>query len=43
MWTSWYDKQQVGVFQCDVINILDYLALIFGDVEGQPFPPLIIM
>ena len=29
MWASWCDKQQVDVFQCDVIKILDYLAFLF--------------
>ena len=29
MWPGWCDKQQGGTFRCDVIKILDYLALLF--------------
>ena len=29
MWGSWFDKQQIDAFQCDVIKILDYLAFLF--------------
>ena len=29
IWASWCDKQQVDAFRCDVIKILNYLALLF--------------
>ena len=29
MWTSWFDKQQVDAFHCDVIKILDSFAFLF--------------
>ena len=29
MWASWYDKQQVDAFRCDVIKTLDNLAFLF--------------